>query len=134
MIHFNEIKIGDFLCAEYNATFWEGEVVDLNRDEKQICVATEVQTFWFEPEDLYPIPLNDAALMHLNFTKQDEPDGGVKYAKGAFRLVTPHSGDFSQLEMWYREDKRHNPHIHFVHQLQNQYTNMTKVLLTKDVI
>ena len=61
-------------------------------------------------------------------------DGSVKYLKGSFRLVTPNKGDFSHIEMWYREDRRHNPDVHFIHQLQNHYLDMTKVHLTKDVI
>lgn len=134
MIKFNDIKIGDFLCAEYEGKLWEGEVTLLNGDEKQVCVQTEVQEFWFETDKLHPIPLNETALSKLHFAKQVNDDGSVKYSKGSFRLVTPVAGDFSHFEMWYREDRRHNPDVHFVHQLQNQYLDMTKVHLTNEVI
>ena len=71
MIKFNEIKVGDFLIGEYEGKKWEGEVVHLNNDEKQVCLATDVQDFWFETEDLYPIPLTDEALLKINFKRED---------------------------------------------------------------
>jgi hypothetical protein len=134
MIKFNDIKIGDFLKAEYEGKLWNGEVILLNGDEKQVCVQTEVQEFWFETDKLQPIPLNEEELLNINFTKQEMEDSSVKYSKGAFRVVTPIKGDFSHFEMWYREDRRHNPDVHFIHQLQNQYLDMTKVHLTRDPI
>ncbi len=132
MIKFNDIKIGDYLLAEYEGKMWEGEVVNLNGDEKQVCVATDVQEFWFETDHLFPIELTEDALLKLNFQKHANDDGSVKYMKGSFRIVTPVAGDFSHMEMWYREDKRHNPDVHFIHQLQNQYMDMTKIHLTEE--
>ena len=132
MIKFSDIQIGDYLLAEYDGKMWEGEVVRLNGDEKQVCVKTDVQEFWFSTDQLHPIPLNEDVLMKLSFTKQPSDDGSVKYLKGSFRIVTPNAGDFSKMEMWYREDRRHNPDVHFVHQLQNQYHDMTKIHLTSE--
>lgn len=134
MIKFNEVKIGDFVLAEYNGELWQGEVTELNGDEKQVCVLTEVQAFWYEPQHLQGLPLNDAALLKLNFSKHVNDDGTVKYSKGPFRLVTPKEGDFSHIDMWYREDRRHNPDVHYVHQLQNHYLQMTKVHLTEELV
>lgn len=134
MIKFNDIKIGDFVMGEYEGQMWEGEVTRLNGDEKQVEVKTDVQEFWFNTDHLHPIPLNEEQLMKLSFTKQENGDNSTKYMKGAFRIVLPTRGDFSHMEMWYREDKRHNPNVHFVHQLQNQYLDMTKVHLTKEPI
>lgn len=130
MIKFSDIKIGDYLRAEYEGKMWEGEVVRLNGDEKQVCVKTDVQEFWFETDHLHPIELNEEALLKLNFQKHTNGDGSVKYMKGSFRLVTPAAGDFSKMEAWYREDRRHNPDVRYVHQLQNMYLNMTKIHLT----
>ncbi len=134
MIKFSDLKIGDFVKGEYEGKMWEGEVTSLNGDEKQVCVETDVQEFWFEQEHLYPIDLNEEQLLKLNFSKHQNEDGSVKYSKGAFRLVIPKQGDFSEIEMWYREDKRHHPNVHFVHQLQNHYLDMTKVHLTEEVM
>jgi hypothetical protein len=134
MIKFNELKQGDYVIADFEGQKWEGVVTRLNPDEKQVCVETEVQEFWYDPEDLYPIPVTDASLKKLNFVREDMPDGSVKYKKGSFRIVIPKDGDFSFKEVWYREDRRDNPHIDYVHQLQNQYLQMTKVHLTDEVI
>jgi len=134
MIKFSDIRIGDYVNAEYEGKLWNGEVVRLNGDEKQVCVQTDVQEFWFEPEHLYPIDLTEDALLKLNFQKQVNEDGSVKYLKGSFRIVTPSAGDFSKMEIWYREDRRHNPDIQYVHQLQNQYIQMTKIHLTDAVM
>lgn len=134
MIKFSDIRIGDYLKAEYEGKMWDGEVVRLNGDEKQVCVQTEVQEFWFSPDHLYPIELNDGSLLKLGFQKQQQEDGSVKYLKGSFRIVAPRVGDFSSIEMWYREDRRHHPDVHFIHQLQNQYLDMTKVHLTSEPV
>lgn len=132
MIKFVDIKIGDYLQAEYEGQLWQGEVVKLNGAEKQVCVKTDVQDFWFDTAHLQPIVLTDEQLEKLNFLKQENEDGSVKYAKGAFRLVTPQKNNFASAEMWYREDVRHNPKINYVHELQNKYYDMTKVHLTKN--
>lgn len=130
MIKFSDIKIGDYVQAEFEGKKWEGEVTRLNGDEKQVEVTTEVQPFWYETDALYPIPLNEESLLKLGFHKHLNEDGSVKYMKGSFRLVTPVAGDFSKIEMWYREDRRHHPNVHFVHELQNHYLDMTKIHLT----
>ncbi len=132
MIKFNDIKIGDYVRAEYEGKTWEGEVTRLNGDEKQVEVTTEVQSFWFETDKLHPIVLNDEILLKLGFKKLVNEDGSVKYMKGSFRIVLPVADDFSRMEMWYREDRRHNPNVHHVHQLQNQYFDMTKIHLTDE--
>jgi hypothetical protein len=134
MINFNELKIGDYVIVEFEGGKWQGVITRLNKDDKQICVETEVQEFWYEPEDLYPIPVTDESLKKLNFTREDLPDGSVKYKKGSFRLVIPKRDDFSYKEAWYREDRRDNPQMDYIHQLQNQYLQMTKVHLTDEVM
>jgi hypothetical protein len=133
MIKFQDIKIGDYLQAEYEGKLWEGEVIGLQHDQHLVQVLTNVQDFWFEPQHLYPIPLTNQALLNLNFLPANEENGVVKYVKGAFRIVAEKIGDdLSHIDMWYREDKRHNPHVKYVHELQNQYLEMTKVPLIKD--
>lgn len=134
MIKFNEIKVGDYVVVEYGGQKRDGEVTRLNGDEKQVCVETEVQEFWYETDQLFPIPLSDEELMKLNFSKEEQGDGSVKYKKGSFRLVTPAKDDFSTLEMWWREDRRLHPNVHYVHQLQNHYLDMTKIHLTKELM
>ncbi|CAN5153279.1 hypothetical protein BH09BAC2_BH09BAC2_17380 [soil metagenome] len=133
MIKFNEVKVGNYLLAENDGEVWTGEVTNLNGDEKQICVYNGVQDFWFSPEELNPLPLNEEQLMKLNFTKEVQEDGPVKYKKGAFRMMIPSEGNFSHFEIWYRDEKRQILNPIAVHQLQNHYHDMTKVHLTDEV-
>jgi len=134
MIKFGEIKVGDYLMASYEGQQFRGEVTNLQKDAKQVCVNNGVQDFWFAPEHLHPIVLDDNAMHELNFTKEVAENGTVKYKKGAFRVLLSKEGDFSSSEIWYREDKRHNAAIEYMHQFQNMYYDMTKVHLTNEVM
>src|ERR1700712_4810904 len=131
MIKMQDLKIGDYVLADYDGENWEGLVKDLNFEDKEVCLETDVQDFWFKPEALSPIPLNDDQLLKLNFEKQENEDGSVKYLKGPFRVFLPNKSDFSTMEIWYREDRRHLTHALSVHELQNHYQQMTKVDLTR---
>ncbi|HMD01284.1 MAG TPA: hypothetical protein VKH37_14085 [Ferruginibacter sp.] len=132
MIKFNEIKIGDYLVADNDGDKRQGEVTNLNRDEKQVCVNTGTQDFWYETEQLSPIPLDEDQLMKLKFHKQVNDDGSVKYSKGAFRILLNASGNFSKYEIWYRDEHRHIMEPISVHQLQNHFYEMTKVHLNEE--
>ncbi|MEO5998977.1 MAG: hypothetical protein ABIN89_19560 [Chitinophagaceae bacterium] len=132
MIKMQELKIGDYVLADYEGENWEGLVKELNFQDKEVCLETDVQDFWFKPEALRPIPLTDQQLLKLNFVKQENEDGTVKYSKGPFRVFLPDKNDFSNMEIWYREDRRHLTQAISVHQLQNHYHQMTKVELTRN--
>ena len=58
MIQFHEIKVGDYLIADNDGDKRSGEVTGLNGDEKQVCVDTGDQEFWYETNQLSPIPLD----------------------------------------------------------------------------
>jgi hypothetical protein len=131
MIKFNELKPGDLVMVEYDGQLREGEVRNLNGDEKQVCVETEVQDFWYETRDLHPITLDESQLFKLGFQKQANEDGSVKYMKGAFRVLLRSADDFSNFEIWYREDHRRVSSPIKVHTFQNHYLEMTKIHLTK---
>jgi len=134
MIQFSDLKAGDYVLAESDGQAWAGEVTDFNYDEKEISVFNGIQDFWFKGEDLYPLPLDEKQLLKLKFTKHVNDDGSVKYMKGAFRIETPKQDDFSNFEMWYRDETRLMTEPISVHRLQNHYLAMTKVHLTDDVI
>lgn len=132
MIKYNELKVGDIVLAEYDGNWQEGQVVDLNGDEKQVCVQIgDLAEFWFEPTQLRPIMLDEAQLFRLGFQKQQNDDGSIKYMHGAFRIMLTEANNFSDFEMWYREDKRRVTHVLTLHEFQNRYHDMTKVYLDK---
>ena len=132
MIQFHEIKVGDYLIADNDGDKKQGEVTNLNGSEKQVCVNTGTQDFWYETEQLSAIPLDDTQLMKLQFQKQENEDGTVKYMKGAFRMMLPAKNDFSKFEIWYRDEHRHILQPINVHQLQNHYYEITKVHLNDE--
>ncbi|RZJ86577.1 MAG: hypothetical protein EOO20_18015, partial [Chryseobacterium sp.] len=129
MIKFQEIKVGDYVYAENEGDKKRGEVTALNNNEKQVCVDTGAQGFWYETDQLSPLDITDEELTRLKFHKQLNDDGTIKYLKGAFRMMLSREGDFSKFEIWYRDESRHiNQPIH-LHQLQNHFHEMTKVHL-----
>ena len=132
MIKFHEIKAGDYLYADNDGDKQRGEVVDLNGNEKQVCVDTGTQGFWYETSQLMPIPVTDEELSNLMFHKETNGDGTVKYLKGAFRMMLEKDGDFSRMEIWYRDEKRHILNPIPIHVLQNHFYEMTKVHLNKE--
>jgi hypothetical protein len=132
MIKFHDIKVGDYLMADNDGDTLQGEVTNLNGDEKQVCVDTGTQEFWFETNQLKPIPLDDEQLARLKFDRQENADGTVKYLKGAFRILLPAKNNFSTMEIWYRDERRHIMQPISVHQLQNHFYDMTKVHLNDE--
>lgn len=130
MVKINELKSGDIVMVNDEGVMREGTVVSVSHEENQALINNGVQEFWFNPEDLSAIPLDESQLLKLGFTAE-EMDGGVKYKRDSFRLVTPKKGDFSHVDMWWREDRRSFFTPLTVHGLQNLYLDMTKVHLEK---
>lgn len=128
MLKINELKSGDVVMVNDEGILREGKVVDISHEENQALVNNGVQEFWYTPEEMSPVPLSEDHLLRLGFTKE-EMDGGVKYKKDSFRLLTPKKGDFSNIEMWWREDRRHFGFPIGVHHFQNVYMDMTKIHL-----
>lgn len=131
MLSINEIKAGDYFMASNDGDVLTGEVTNLQKANKEVCLNTGVQEFWYPVNKLMPIALSDKELERMCFERQVLEDGSVKYLKGAFRMRIPASGDFSRMELWYRDEHRHiNRSLH-VHELQNHYYEMTKVHLNE---
>jgi hypothetical protein len=128
MLKIADLKPGDIIIVDDEGIKREGTVVKTNFEEGQALVDNGVQEFWYSPEEMHPVPLDEHQLTRLGFTKEDL-DGAVKYKKDSFRLVTPRKGDFSHVEMWWREDRRHFDFPLGVHELQNLHLSMTKVPL-----
>src|SRR5437773_11771339 len=129
MLKLNELKAGDIVMVNDEGVEREGIVVEISNEMHEALVDNGVQEFWYTQDEMKLMTLNDEQLLKLGFEKHPLDDGGVKYLKGAFRLVTPKAGDFSNIEMWYREDRRHFNSEIGVHQLQNLHLAMTKVPL-----
>lgn len=130
MLKINNLKAGDIIMVDDEGIMREGTVVSISHEEHQALVNNGVQEFWYSPEEMHTIPLDESQLINLGFEKEDI-DGAVKYKKGVFRLVTPQKGNFSNIDMWYREDRRHFSFPLGVHELQNLHMDMSKIPLEK---
>ena len=128
MLKIGHLKSGDIISINDEGVVREGTVVSISHEENQALVNNGVQDFWYSPAEMSAVPLDENQLTRLGFTREDL-DGGVKYKRDSFRLITPTKGDFSNVEMWWREDRRHFSFPLQVHELQNLYLDMTKVHL-----
>lgn len=128
MLKIGNLKSGGVITVNDEGIMREGTIVSISHEENQALVNNGVQEFWYSPEEMHAVPLDENQLQKLGFTRE-EMEGAVKYKKDSFRLVTPRKGDFSNVEMWWREDRRHFSFPLGVHELQNLYLDMTKVHL-----
>ncbi|MFL5746397.1 MAG: hypothetical protein ACJ751_17100 [Niastella sp.] len=129
MIKISDLKFGDIVVAEYEGQKREGMVKDVDRPEGKALVEAAGNEFWYEPHELYPIALTDEQMRKLGFTKHENGDGSTKYMKDSFRVLLPQKDNFSNLEIWWREDHRYLNQPISMHELQNHYYQMTKVEL-----
>jgi hypothetical protein len=129
MVKVSELKQGDVVHVLDEGVERIGTVVDTSREDNMICINNGVQDFWYTPEEIVPIPLTENQLINtLGFEKEDADDG-VKYKKGPFRVLVHDPGNYTHVDIWYREDHRHFTAPLYVHELQNHHLSMTKVVL-----
>ena len=134
MIKLQDLKPGDIVRVLDQGIEREGIVTNVSRDEGMACIDNGIQEFWFPTEEIVPVPLTEEQLFKLGFERADQEDGSVKYLKGPFRVLVHDPGNYTDLEIWYREDIRRLTHPIYVHELQNHYLQMTKVPLTRPVV
>ena len=133
MIKVQDLRQGDLVRLEDDTTEREGTVIEISRDENMALIDNGIQEFWYTPEQIAPIPLTEKELFRLGFEREDVEEG-AKYKKGPFRLLVHDPGNYTHIDMWYREDRRHFNHPLYVHELQNLHLQMTKVPLEKPAV
>ena len=129
MVKISELKEGDVVHVVDAGQERMAVVTDTSRDDNMVCVDNGVQEFWYAPEDIVPIPLTEEQLINTLGFEREETEEGIKYKKGPFRVVVHDPGNYTKLDIWYREDRRHFNHPIYVHELQNHHLEMTKVPL-----
>ena len=95
MIKLGQLQPGDIVMVNDEGLMREGTVVHTNAEEHMALVDNGIQEFWYAPQDIFPVALDEEQLLKLGFTKEPLDGVAVKYKKGVFRLVTPVAGDFS---------------------------------------
>lgn len=124
----SELKPGDWVLLNDEGVERDGTVISVSNEDNKVLVNNGIQEFWYELQYISPLPLSEKQLLSLGFERLDS-DTGAKYGKGAFRVHTASDTDFSQVEVWYREDKRYFNRPITVSHLQNIHLQMTKVPL-----
>lgn len=131
MIKISDLKEGDIVHVLDQGVERVGTVSDVSRDNNMACINNGVQDFWYPAEQIVPIPMTETHLINLlGFEKEEAPEG-VKYKKGPFRILVHDPGNYTNLDIWYREDHRHFNHPLYLHELQNHHLSMTKVGLER---
>lgn len=131
MIKISDLKQGDVVKVLHDGEERDGIVTDVDREENQANIDNGIQEFWYAPEYIVPVPMTEEKLVNtLGFEKM-ESEEGVKFKKGAFRLLVKDPGNYTNLDLWYREDHRHFSHPLYLHELQNLHLDMTKVHLER---
>ena len=129
MVKISELKEGDIVKVMDTEIERVGTVLETDKEEKMALIDNGIQEFWYAPEDIIPVPLTDHhMLLTLGFDKEETSEG-YKYKKGPFRILVHDPGNYTNMEIWYREDHRHFKHPIYVHELQNHHLQMTKVPL-----
>ncbi|HYK55364.1 MAG TPA: hypothetical protein VEV15_02730 [Flavisolibacter sp.] len=130
MVKISDLKEGDIVHVLNDGEEKPGMVTDTSREDNMVCIDNGVQGFWYNPEDIVPVPLTEHQLIYtLGFEKEPGENGALKFKKGPFRVVVHDPGNYTNLEVWYREDHRQFTNPLYVHELQNHYLQMTKVPL-----
>ncbi len=103
MIKLTDLKEGDIVNVLHDGEEREGVVQQIGRDDNKACINNGIQEFWYPIDQIIPIPLTEERLITtLGFDKM-ETENGVKYMKGPFRILVHDPGNFTNLEIWYRE-------------------------------
>jgi hypothetical protein len=131
MVKVADLKAGDIVHVLHDGDERIGSVVDINRMDNLACIDNGVQEFWYPPEEIVPVPLTEAHLMNTLGFDKEENEEGVKYKRGPFRILVHDPGNYTNMDVWYREDHRHFNHPIYLHELQNHYLAMTKVPLER---
>ncbi len=129
MVKVTDLKEGDVVHVLNEGMERVGTVVDISRDDNMACINNGVQEFWYPPEEIIPIPLTESHLINTLGFEREETSDGIKYKKGPFRILVHDPGNYTNVDVWYREDHRHFNHPLYLHELQNHHLAMTKVPL-----
>jgi hypothetical protein len=129
MVKISDLKEGDVVHVLHEGMEQLGIVVEITREDNMACIDNGIQEFWYAPEDIVPVPLTEHQLMNTLGFEKEQNGGDVKYKKGPFRILVHDPGNYTNMEIWYREDHRHFKHPIYVHELQNHHLQMTKVPL-----
>lgn len=128
MLKINEVKTGDIVSARFEDVTNIGEVLQVDREDKKALVSHGDQEFWYDTDDLGPVPFSIDSLDKLGFVLSTDPlikGNGTAYVKGPFILQFPDPANYKHIHLIYRDEHRDLDGELYLHQLQNHYHAMT---------
>lgn len=129
MIKISDLKEGNIVHILDEGVEKPGRVDQVSREESQAFVDNGTQGFWYNTDEIVPVPMSEDRLLNLLGFEKEQMEDGVKFKKGAFRILVKDPGNYTNIELWYREDHRHFDRPLYLHELQNHHLQMTKVPL-----
>ena len=69
MLKIGELKQGDVIMVNDDGVMREGTISKVSHDDNQAYVDNGIQEFWYEPGEMFPLPLDENQLMKLGFEK-----------------------------------------------------------------
>ena len=62
MLNINELRKGDYVLAKNLGDIFEGEVYDISRPHRMVCVADKINRYWYKLADILDISLDERQL------------------------------------------------------------------------
>jgi hypothetical protein len=125
MLKLNELKAGDIVLADFEGQKRVGDVIEVSRGDHKARIAHDETEYWYDLNDVYAVPLDDAILTELGFTQAESGADGILYVRGPFSLQLVTAGEDKHSLLHYRDETRHVHNLTYLHELQNHYKGMT---------
>ncbi len=129
MIKISDLKEGNIVHILDEGVEKPGRVDKVSREENQAFIDNGVQEFWYNPDEIVPVPMSEDRLLNLLGFEKELMEEGMKFKKGAFRILVKDPGNYTSIDVWYREEHRNFNQPLYLHELQNHHLDMTKVPL-----
>jgi hypothetical protein len=131
MIKLQDLKEGDIVMVDFEGEMKTGDITEISTGDHKARVAYGENEFWYEAQDLHPVPVDDAHLAELGFKKvSDGSADGTLYERGPFSLQFIQKGPDKHSLLHYRDETRHIHKLEHLHQLQHHYKGMTNFHLS----
>ena len=82
MVKLGQLQSGDIVMVNDEGLMREGTVIRTNAEEQMALVDNGVQEFWYAPQDIYPVALDEDQLLKFGFEKEPMDGTAIKYKKG----------------------------------------------------
>jgi len=70
MVKLGQLQPGDIVMVNDDGVMREGMVVHTNGEEHMALIDNGIQEFWYAPEDIFPIALDESQLVKFGFEKE----------------------------------------------------------------